>query len=410
MPPFEYPAPATPWWQRRYLCATAWVACMLICMLLPHVAQYRVHDPDSRLYVAMAADLAQQPLSRWCAPTWNGHWQREGLFYEHPPGLLWAGAALVRLGCDPAQALYMCNFLALFASLALLWAIAQALDARHDASDAPVTHLGLVAVGIWVGTPAFLQYLVRGNQEHPLCFAILLGLYALVCRRHAAWVAAMWAFALVFGVAVKGIAAGALLPIAAIYLARYDRTAARLWAVGMGCLAAASAAWGYEQWTQHVTGASFWEHYLTGQVHYSVGVSGWAHKLNNMLYYMARPLWFGWPAVALLAAHASQWSRRTCQPRRSSVATGLGMLVTLVFVAGFSLANRKADRYIFPIYPALALAAANYVVQQPRWRAWVARRRYTLPYGLMLLLVLAVGAKIYIGTHHYRDIRWWPGA
>lgn len=389
---------ASPWWRRNAAYAAAWALCALFCVAVTHFTHYRVHDPDSLLYAAMADDLARRPVMSWCAAEWNGHWNRHGLFYEHPPGLLWAGAALVRLGVVPLQALYACNFVAWFGGLALLWSIGRRLGGRD---------LGHVAICTWALTPAFAQYLVRGNQEHPLCFAVLLGLYALVVARRAVSIFALWASALVLGIAIKGVAGLALLPIAAVYLCIYDTARARRVAVVAGAVAAALGGVGFDLWARQVTGASFWWHYLAGQVHHSVGAAHVAHKLGNVMYYVARPLWFGLPAVALLLVYAAK--RPKASRPGGSAAVGLGLVVTAVFLLGFSLANRKADRYIFPVYPALALAAGSVLLRWPWARRHVARWHGVMPYALILLLMIAVVAKVYIGTHHHIAIRWWPG-
>jgi 4-amino-4-deoxy-L-arabinose transferase-like glycosyltransferase len=102
-----------------------WALSFVYCVLLPISFDYRTHDPDSTLYTMMSGDLAERSISEWCAPEWNNHWQRQGLFFEHPPGMFWLGAALIRLGVPQFQALYCINFLCYFLSFLLLSRMAK---------------------------------------------------------------------------------------------------------------------------------------------------------------------------------------------------------------------------------------------------------------------------------------------
>lgn len=396
--------PLPPWWQSRNVQAVAWLVTLVLCIAAALITDYRVHDADSRLYGEMAADLAAQPVSRWCAPTWNGHWQRQGLFFEHPPGLIWAGAALVRLHVPAAQALYVVNFVCFFASLGFLYLLGWYLGGRL---------LGWLAVVGWMLTPAFLQYLVRGSQEHPLTCALLLGITTLVMVRQPVVATALWALALLAAVFIKGLAGLALVAIGFAYWAMEGRDVGRLVPLLLGTSLALLGACLFDGWYQSVTGVSFWQHYVQEQVLYSVGrASTWHRKIANLVYYVVRPMWFAAPVVfTLVVALVRGWrgDGAACRGR----AWQLGWLVASVFVLGFSLADRKADRYIFPMYPMLALAAGSSLLQL-RGRVARARERFkghlaVMPYVVMVGLFVGVCVKIYVGTYHYHFIRWWPG-
>ena len=395
-----------PWWAQWEARSMAWAATLAACGAVVWFMGYQVHDADSRLYAAMASDLARTSASVWCAPQWWGHWQRQGLFYEHPPGMLWLGALLIRAGVPSFCALYWVNFAAFFGSMALLWRVGHFLGGRV---------LGMMAVLGWVLTPAFVQYLVRGDHEHPLTFAVLLGLYVLVVVRAPAVTLALWALALSLGIFIKGLAGLALVPVGAIYWLLYDRSAARALQLLGGTAVAFALAGAFDTWYHAVAGASFWQHYFAGQVAFSVGQApSVLSKANNLLYYAARPLWFGLPLVVAMLWGLVLHHRQRNEPLRAK-AWVLGLLVAAVFIGGFSLADRKADRYIFPIYPALALAAAWLWLDIPQGvPAQVCRavrsRLAWLPYALMLGLLVAVCLKVYIGTYHYSFIRLWPGA
>jgi hypothetical protein len=92
------------------------------------------------------------------------------------------------------------------------------------------------------------------------------------------------------------------------------------------------------------------------------------HKLQNLAFYVGRLLWFAFPwSVAALVAG----SRMRSRPEASALfAAG----VVVVYVAAFSLADRRADRYIFPAYYALGAAGAVAALRLvPRLRALVTR-------------------------------------
>lgn len=395
-----------PWWANWKARSLAWAATLAACAAVVWGMGYQVHDADSRLYAAMASDLARTPASAWCAPQWWGHWQRQGLFFEHPPGMLWLGAIFIRAGVPAFCALYWANFAAFFGSMALLWRIGHFLGGRV---------LGMMAVLGWVLTPAFLQYLVRGDREHPLTFAVLLGLYTLVVVRGPLTTLVLWALAMTLGIFIKGLAGLALLPVAAAYWLFYDRGGARAAQLLAGTLLALGLAAAFDAWYQVVTGASFWENYFAGQVAFSVGrTQTLLNKAGNLLYYTARPLWFGLPLMVAILWGLVLHHRQRNEPLRAK-AWVLGLLVAAVFIGGFSLADRRADRYIFPIYPCLALAAAWLWLDIPQGvPAQVCRavrsRLAWLPYALMLGLIAAVCLKVYIGTCDYPFIRLWRGA
>jgi 4-amino-4-deoxy-L-arabinose transferase-like glycosyltransferase len=405
-PPPSTSAPRPPGlWKDLRVEACGWALTLMLCAGAVCLLDYHPHDADSRLYAEMVADMSATPLATWCAPAWNGHWNRQGLFYEHPPGHLWVGAALVRAGVPAAQALLWVNFAAFFLGLGLLYRLGQYLGGRP---------LGALAVLGWALTPAFLQYLVRGDQEHPLTCALLLGLYALVAVRPPLLVMAVWCVALTASVLLKGVAGLALLPVALLYWLTYERSLGRAVALLVGSGGALVVAWSFDAWYQASTGTSFWAHYFAGQVAHSVGrTASLADKVVNLVYYLARPLWYGLPVVGALGLVLY---RRLRDPalRTGGKAWALGLMVAAVFIGGFSLANRKADRYIFPVYPALALTAAWGVLHLQALRQRHARlfRRCVdwAPYLLMALVLVGVFAKIYVGTYHYSFIRWWPGA
>ena len=144
---------------------------------------YRSRDPDSSLYARLSGDLAQQPPSRWIAPEWRGAWNFQGLFREHPVGILLPSVLLIRAGVPGDQAAYIVNMLYQAAVIALIPLVAGLLVSRMEArSLAWVLQL----------LPVSFAYRIRGNQEHPLLMCFLALLYSTHrARTNAWWVLAM---------------------------------------------------------------------------------------------------------------------------------------------------------------------------------------------------------------------------
>ncbi len=401
----------------------ALAATFALSIVITQVTGYELHDADSRLYAGMSADLGARPVHQWLAPEWQGRWGRDGLFREHPPGMLWLGAPLVRLGASGYVAVYAVNFACLMLELLLLYAIGTA-------RGGPL--VGAAATFAWAANPSFVQYLVRGNHEHPMALAAVLTLYALLVARSGRGRLVLWAAALALAVWVKGISGLALLPIAGAYWLIYERRAQLLLVLLGGALAVFATLALFELAYVNLTGESFWRAYVVNQVQLSVGAGSGstelasgsagflvtlAHKARNLFYYFARPLWFFFPWVFLVLFGLVETARRRAgAPRLREAVWGMGLVAAAVFVFGFSLADRKADRYIFPCYPALALASGWLLVryrEAPWARGLVAvleRRRAVLPFVLSLALLVGVAVKVYVGTYHYQFIRVWSGA
>ncbi len=389
-----------------------WPLALAVCLSQTVFFGYQTHDADSRLYANMSADLANRPVHVWCAPEWNGHWHRQGLFFEHPAGMFWIGAALVRLGLPPFPAVYFINYLSYFLSLWLLLLLGRRLAGDLNPIRA------FLPVWIWVLTPGFLQYVVRGNHEHPMALSLALTLYILLCWPELSRARALlgWSAALLLAVSVKGIAGLGLIPVAYLYWAYRLRDRVSFGILTAGVLVLLLGCGLYEGWYQQTTGTGFWSHYFGNQVHRSIGgFSFLLKKLGNLVYFIGRPLWFFFPWIVLLFSTLVFWGQKRKLPAEDRETLWLGIIVTAVFVLGYSLANRKADRYLFPIYPALALSTA-WVVQKLPWTFsrrlldWMENHPAICEWGLPLFLVLATSVEIYSGTHHYRFIRIWPGA
>lgn len=363
--------------------------------------QYRVHDSDSRLYADLSSDLATLPWYRWCALEWGGHWNRQGWFLEHPPGLFWLVAVGIRLGLTPYVAIYAVNFTSWTISLCTLAYLGRRFESITVSVLAPM---------IWIICPVFIQYLVRGDQEHPLTCFILLGVLSTLCIRNPWWMSLSFGAALLAATMLKGLPALVLIALA-VCIGLWRR-APWVWWLG---LLLALAMWSlgcafFDQWYWRQTHQVFWASYVQGQVAFSVGRHwSWLQKIINLVYYLARPLWFGLPALALGFYGLKRVSYRVIWPR---VCFWLGPIISLFFIGAFSLADRKADRYLFPIYPFLSLSAATVAVRIPKiesflLKKWFHRRFVIWSFGTFLCLCTFL--KVYMGTYHYTFIRLWPG-
>ncbi|MBN1961157.1 MAG: glycosyltransferase family 39 protein [Deltaproteobacteria bacterium] len=394
----------SPNWQLRIRFTIIGILLLLTATFLVSISQYKVHDSDSRLYAAIAHDTSTLPIRYWSAPEWNGHWGNQGYFYEHPPGLFMFGALFGRLGLNAFPAIYLVNFLSWLISLALLAAIAQKLIGNNS---------GITAVLIWVLSPMFIQYLVRGNQENPITTCVLLGVFACVVLRHHFYRALFFGIALTGAVLIKG-AAGMLLVgvIAWVWWLRGHKLAEFLELIA-GSLFVVVAAFILEQWHQSVTGASFWGSYLQAQVRVSLGEIRILNKFANLGFYFVRPWWFFFPWIFLLLWPFWRYFKyKETTFKHPTFYLGIGTLA--IYIGGFSLFDRACDRYLFPAYPMCAISTAFVIYNGnihffARMRNIIERYQARLPYFLAGALAIAVALKVYIGLFHYIYIQPWRG-
>jgi hypothetical protein len=385
-------------------------------VFLPIIADYRTHDPDSTLYAKMSFDLAQRPISQWAAPEWNNHWERQGLFYGSPPGMLWLGAALIRLGIPQFQALYCVNFLCYFLSLLLLSRMAKRFNAnaRGDAEQ----NMDVMAPLLWMLTPGFCQYVVRGNHEHVIALTVVITMFVLLGAPKLGLLrsAGLWSLALLLALFTKGVSGCALVVIYILFFVLFQRNQRSLAVFVIGLVVATSGWIAFECWYVSQTGVHFLSNYLPFMVSLSVGTFYFMvvfQKPYNLVYYLSRPLWFFAPWVYFIL-YALYRKISGKEQLGNDLRFWSGLLVATVFIVGFSLADKKADRYIFPCYPILALSAAWLMAHATwRWceyvRLFIQRHRAWIVFAMPVFLVVAVSVEMYFGTYHFRFIRIWPG-
>jgi hypothetical protein len=316
-------------------------------------SDYRSRDPDSALYAKLSGDLAGQPPSRWIAPEWGGAWNHQGLFREHPVGILLPSVLLIQTGFPSDQAAYAVNMLYQVAVVLLIPLVAVIL--------APGIESRSLAWLLQV-LPVSFVYRIRANQEHPLLMCFLALIYATHrARANAAWIALM-AAAFCFLVLVKGAFAMFALIAAVLWLLLVPSPAGGSNVKGwIGLLAAAGSAAlmiaGYEALYVRTTGESFLDFYRSIRLGQSMSLSDPGvvpHTARNVLWYVGRLVWFAapWSLPALAAVWV--WARVRASGAAFDLLTERGLVWSIVviamFIAVLSPANVRAERFIFPVY------------------------------------------------------------
>lgn len=389
--------------------AFAWLAAWLSVALLIAATRYETRDPDSQLYAGISARLVSEPISRWIAPQWWGFWQSEGPYVEHPVGMFVVPALLGRAGYPAAQAAYAVNALYQVICFALMTLIASSVTSRVDARA-----LGSILQLL----PIAFVFRVRANQE----YAVLAGLLFAVYATERARTRPIWATGMLAGfcavLLVKGVFAVMVPIVSVLWLvsrsganagSRAERGA---WSAVVAMpFVGALIAWGYETAYLHVTGQSFLEIYRSRQLP-DDAIAGQSTLLRTAYtgtWYTTRLAWYSFPWSLLAAAYAAgtvraagwlPWqSARDGGADRSSGFQGawFAFVSAVLLTAAFSLAHRKADRYIFPAYFLIAAAGAGpALARYPRLgrlarradRPWVPAAVYV---ALVLLTIVSSG-------------------
>ena len=328
---------------------------------------YRTRDADSRLYAEMAARMSEAPAAAWIAPEFPPGWYMSGLFREHPVGLFTPAAVLARLGYPAPQAAYAVNAVYQVLTIVLLQRLAATL----------VPGLESRALGWLVQLlPIAFTFRIRANHEQAVLLCLVAALYGTERARSRPRWALLAVAALVGLLLVKGVLAVFGPVLCALWLLGRRATAPgapppdrAAWAgLAAGVVAMGLTAVLYEQLYRQATGEPFWSFYLARQLGVAAAGagSGLAAKLYNLAWYLSRVLWFPFPwslALAIAAWHARRLRSRLGPASNvgrldaGALAGGLFAVVTvLLYVGLFSLSDRRADRYIFPVYYAVGAA------------------------------------------------------
>src|SRR5262245_31373268 len=173
----------------------AWVSALAVLVTALALTSYTTRDPDSNLYAALAAQLADRPPNEWIAPKWAGEWGNEGLYREHPAGILFPAAVLAKTGYPARQAAFAVN--AVYQLLSVL------LILRLTSEFVPRAQATVVACAVQL-IPVAFTYRVRANQEQALLLVLLFALYCVefLPRRPARLGVALGTFCLTL---IKGV-------------------------------------------------------------------------------------------------------------------------------------------------------------------------------------------------------------
>ena len=172
----------------------------------------------------------------------------------------------------------------------------------------------------------------------------------------------------------------------------------------------------YEALYRQTTGDSFLSVHLQRQMQPALARQSEAivaQKAYNLVWYAGRLVWFPFPwSLALLVAVAAGVAVRCCAGERRRRARGARSAASAspsawrsLYVGLFSISDRRADRYIFPAYFAIAAAGAVAALRGGRpgaaFVAWLERLPAWSPAALWLALVLlhvAAGRLLHLPT------------
>lgn len=327
----------------------------------------------------------------WIAPDWPAESYQRGRFREHPAGVFLLPAALARLGYPAERAAYAVNGLYQVLTLMLVPLLAASF-VETSAARRLAWLLQLL--------PIAFAYRARANHEAALLLCLAAALYATERARETPRFApllagSLAAMALVKGLVVVPAALSCAAWLAVRGLVERKRTAPAWWGLAGSCLVVLVSASAYEALYQRATGESFLDYYLGRATRADPNPpAAVGETLYNLLFYGARVLWLAapwsvapllalWrrsgasPAVAAPAAQMPAASKQavgatvgvaaseSAPPSPAARAGALFALATLaIYVGLFSLGERRAERYIFPVYFVAGAAGALYAMRR----------------------------------------------
>jgi hypothetical protein len=333
-----------------------------------------------------------------------------GLYQEHPAGLFAPAAILARLGYPAEQAAYALGLAYSAAAFALVPSVAAVF------APAEARTLGWLLQLL----PIFFVFRVRANHEPAVLaffFLALLATEAVARARRGGLPLLIGALSCLM--LVKGFLVVPATVCCALWLF------VRSWAPGdaprprwitsglaVACgLAAVVVA--YEWAYRSTTGESFLMAYPRRSL-----VVGHSWSLltipYNLLFYSGRVLWFAFPwSFVLMGALLRYRPRRAEAPRGPGLSPDAqGLLFVLgaavVYLGLFSLSGRRAERYIYPVYPLVGAAGA--VTALRRWPALnrlCAGLRPLESIAPVLTWLLLVGLHLLGGYLHLPRIKVW---
>ncbi len=387
--------------------ALAWLGALLVASLLLVAVGFESDDPDSALYAALSARLAEGPPSLWIAPQWWGHWEMEGPFREHPAGVFFIPALLGAAGVPGVQAAYIVGLAAGLVSLLLI----GHLTAR--VTSAPEGRAALVLLQLM---PMASIFRIRANHEYPMLVCLMVALVGLdAVRRGWRW---WWVtpVALTAGLLIKGAFVAIAIFAAVLWIAlnptRAEGSIVRPATVMViSVLSMIVAVLVYDQLYREATGEPFWVAYWARQLGPLADAANVEHDptfLATLWFYFVRMAWHPAPWRFSLAWGWWRWRGSIRAGWQSSPAAGRrGLMFCLVFavvcLVVLSTASRFAERYAFSGH--YAIAAAGSVVALRLWPAMasaVARLDRAVPAFPALCWLAFVLMRLALGPYQPR--------
>ena len=350
-----------------------WISVVTIFAIVLSKVDYRARENDSRLYTKFLQQISQRPFSKIVEVHWvKSHYMDRTSPYvrDHLIGQFIVPYAMVKLGIDASNALYLFNTIIQIGWLYLLFYLVRLFT---GSSHEDLLLWGMLLPPAWV-------YALRANHEQPLLFCTLLAIVAGVkLGDNWRWiglviVSVLWAFLIKgFGFMMVPIAFGTT------FIINHFKMTTEFWSkliisIVLVTLSLGLCAYGYEQWFYSLTGESFFEAYwriqivgrsLDGNTGFNV-----LGKLYNSYYYFSRILAYSAPWSLMFlgivfwkrAEFALWWTSNSKLVLSFSIYIIINILI-------FSLIDRKASRYLFPAYfLAYALFASSVLFWKPKWR------------------------------------------
>jgi 4-amino-4-deoxy-L-arabinose transferase-like glycosyltransferase len=376
-----------------------WLLLALFAAASAWATGFEFKDGDSRLYARMAAELSQLPLSRWLSPQWPAHYYKEGLFEEHMAFFFWPMAALGALGIPEVPAAVSINALYWLAILGCVTSLARLL---FDAASAQL------AAWSWLLSVGGVVYLVRANHETAVALGMLVACLAVLKLRDSLLWIPVLALAACWSVAMKGIVGLVLFPSLVVVAWFCARNVRSLVALGVAAVAVLAFLWIHDVAFESANGHSFIRAYLDIHLGYAEQKEHVSrlHKLGNLGYYLGVSFYWFAPWSLLFAWGSVQGARRRISDGvRPWMWASLG--VVLVHIAFFSVFDRRASRYIYSVFPLMAVTCGALLPLLPQRaqkpvNALLARG----PWPLAAAMVLVLAARLYFHLFHHVFFSW----
>ncbi len=312
-------------------------------------------DGDPAMYATIARTIVR--TGEWTHLTFNGD-----PYLNKPPLHFWLNAVVFRVAGATTFTATLLPGLIGVADVVVLYAVCRVMFGGWQTAFA--------AALVYLTTPEVVHWSRGVHLETLVTFWVLVGVLA------AYWSVRHSAATLLVGVAAAGgwLAKGpqGLFPVALALLLWWRegalrRRVASWWALGAIVIALAAA--GPWLWARATEGSGFAQAYFGGQI----GNVLFGRRVlgRGPPWYLVKLVRTYWPwlpvALAGLAMLARRW-RDSLGARAWLVYTAL-VLVVITFAAG------KRSRYLFQLYPALAVAAgaalATAAERVPRLLAWL---------------------------------------